>query len=323
MARQIYECDLDKVFLRAFTREEFQHRFLSLALPDRAGHPLRVVSVKAQSRHAAHSGTIDILLGLDDGQVLLIENKIDAGYSVTRAGDAQPGRYRASVQAYARNGILAHSVLLAPATYLAGSRSAALFDRAVSYEDLRPALSGGDAALLEEAITWAATPYEPDPNAATAAFFAQYYTHAVRLFPDLVLKQNPNGDGIRPTGSRTIYVDVPRTLRVCRDMARPKMSIQCLDSGAATASVKIMISGLGRFADSLHAPDGLRQIGGYLRSAGQSLGCVIDTPRLDTQRPFSDQLAGVEKGLEAANALRIWWNAAEGEVRSLVAAASQ
>lgn len=50
-----------------------------------------------------------------------------------------------------------------------------------------------------------------------------------------------------------------------------------------------------------------RAIGAYLRSANQSLGVVIDTPRLETQRGFADQVEEVTEGLEAALRLQAWW----------------
>ena len=59
-------------------------------------------------------------------------------------------------------------------------------------------------------------------------------------------------------------------------------------------------------------------IGAYLRPAGQSLGCVIDTPRLDTQRPLQAQLSDVDAGLAAADRLRSWWNGSGESVTEMV-----
>jgi hypothetical protein len=92
------------------------------------------------------------------------------------------------------------------------------------------------------------------------------------------------------------------------------MSIQCRDSGAAAASAKIMIGDLGLRAGQLQRPAGLAAIGGYLRPAGRSLGCVLDTPRLDTQRPLHAQKREVELSLDAALRLVSWWNGSEGEI---------
>jgi hypothetical protein len=59
----------------------------------------------------------------------------------------------------------------------------------------------------------------------------------------------------------------------------------------------------------LAVPDGLRAIGGYIRPAGGSLGLVIDTPRLDTDRPFINQGASVDVALSKAADLKAWWDA--------------
>lgn len=320
--RRVFERDTDALFDRALrTGPGFGRRFLAL-LGREASGPVTAVELQTRHRGPGHRGTIDLELRLADSSLLLIENKIDAGYSVTRCGEAQPDRYRASTAALRARGTPALAVLLAPRAYLAGSRHAAAFDACIAYEDLRPALAGSDLALLEAAIAQAEAPYEPDPNAATAAFFEAFYDHAARTAPELALKLNPNGGGVRPTASRTIYIDVPRTLRGWAGVPRPRMSIQCRDAGAPTASAKIMLGGLGLHAERLAVPAGLARAGGYLRPAGRSLGCVVDTPRLDTQTTFAVQRDAVDRSLAAAVRLVRWWNASEGEVRALVRGAS-
>jgi len=122
------------------------------------------------------------------------------------------------------------------------------------------------------------------------------------------MKRDPNADGVRPDHSRTVYFDVPKTLRIHPDVLRPKMSLQCWDSSAPSASVKIMLTGQAHLAERLNAPRNLSDIGGYLRRAAGSLGIVIDTSRLDTQRPFADQADDVVEALEAAVRLQKWWN---------------
>ena len=97
---------------------------------------------------------------------------------------------------------------------------------------------------------------------------------------------------------------------------KPRMSLQCWDSGADFASVKIMIGNWGRSSNLFEAPQNLSDIGAYLRAAGQSLGIVIDTPRLDTQAPFSSQIGEITEGLEAALRLQDWWGANHGTLKS-------
>ena len=315
MTRTVYERHTDTLFAMALSRTDFAKLFLDQVL---AGRPVRIRKVETQTRHAVHSGTIDLDLHLEGGMRIIVENKIDAGYSVTREGIPQPERYAASVSALRARGIEASSILLAPQVYLTASRFASAFDHALSYETLRPGLSGADLALLDAAIAQAEAPYEPEPNGATGDFFAAYTQYAATHWPDLAIKHNPNGNGVRPSGSNTIYFVVPQMLRDWSNVPRPRMSLQYRDSNAPSASVKIMIGGLSPHAHRIAAPPSLLAIGGYLRPAGQSLGCVIDTPRLDTQRPLQAQLSDVDAGLAAADRLRSWWNGSGESVTEMV-----
>ncbi|MDO9525558.1 MAG: hypothetical protein Q7J57_08450 [Gemmobacter sp.] len=280
------------------------------------GTTLKEVRGQTPHRGAGHRGSIDIELHLTDGSLLLVENKIDPGYSVTRSGDPQPDRYVASIAALQSVGISADSVLLAPEIYLRASRYAHRFDHRMSYESLRSSTSGAHLALLDAAILQASTPYDPEPNPNSAAFFAEYDLFVRQHFPMLVTKLNPNGNGVRPSGSHAIYFDVPRTLRTWADLPRPRMSLQCRDSAAPSASVKIMLGGWAARAGQIAVPTDLSDVGGYIRAAGRSLGLVMDTPQLDTQMPLAAQFPSVEEGLEAARRLAVWWNQDAAQPRS-------
>lgn len=309
--RRIYERDTDQLFLRQFRENPpFAKAFLEQVVGKDTSRLNHIVS---QVRHRRDTGTIDFEVHCED-VALLIENKIDAGYSITRDGSGQPDRYRRSVAALREGGREALSVLLAPEVYLASSKLAAHFDKRVSYESLRALFEGNDLSLIDRAIEQASAPYEPVANSGTMSFFASYEKLVAERFSDLKIKQGPNADGVRPGGSRTIYFDVRRTLTDHAGVPRPRMSLQCLDSGAATASVKIMLGGLGTLCQALGVPQSLRDVGGYLRPAGRSLGIVIDTPRLNTQRAFDDQIPEVVEGLEAALRLQAWW----GDSRTLL-----
>ena len=305
---RIYERQTDSLFAKVLVDSPaFATTFLTAidGIPEN-----RIVALSTQTRHrgAGHSGSIDLEATRADGAILLIENKIDAGYSVTNTGNPQPERYRASVATLKNQGKKAASVLLAPSIYLTGTRHADAFDHQISYEMLRGTLNGQDLELLDAAIAQAATPYDPVPNTSSGAFHADLNAFASLHFPELVIKKNPNGNGVRPGGSNTIYFDVPRTLKEWPHLPRPRMSLQCRDLGAPSASVKIMLGGLACQADSIIVPDSLFAVGGYIRRAGRSLGLVLNTPQLDTQKPFDAQVAQVEEGLEAARKLTAWWN---------------
>lgn len=311
---RIFECDTDALFLRSF-RERLD--FTSLVTRLVTGIEVRgSVTVLPQQRHIRSPGSIDLVVKYTKGPIIFIENKIDAGYSVTREGFGQPHRYQKTVAACRSQGAEAHSVLLAPDQYLKNSRLASTFDCCISYETLRDVIDTTDRALLEAAIRQANTPYEPVPDEGAMNFFKSFRQLLVERYPTLIVKSDPTADGIRPMDSRTIYFEVSKTLQMHSEVPRPKMSLQCRDSGAPSASAKIMLPGLASLAERMKSPRSLTDVGGYLRRAGASLGIVIDTPRLDTQKPFADQADDVADALEGALRLQRWWNENEAALRS-------
>jgi hypothetical protein len=311
---RIYESDTDALFLRSFReRPEFAGLFAKLVTGREITEAAEIIP---QQPHIGSPGSIDLIMRYTNGPIILIENKIDAGYSVTREGFGQPHRYQKTVAAYRSQRVEAYSVLLAPDQYLKSSRLSIMFDHRISYEDLRNFVDATDRALLEAAILQANTPYEAVPNHGAMNFFKLIRQFLKQRYPTLIMKSEPNSDGARPIDSRTIYLDVSKTLQMHSEVPHPRMSLQCHDSGAGSASVKIMLPGLARLADRMEPPVSLTDVGGYLRPAGQSLGIVIDTPRLDTQKPFADQADDVADALEGALRLQRWWNGNEATLRS-------
>ncbi len=307
MAR-IYERQTDALFPRALLKNPAFAAIFLTAVDEASENYISGLSTQTPHHGAGQGGSIDLEITLSNGKILLLENKIDAGWSVTRNGETQPDRYRATVAALRERGIDARSVLVAPQAYLNGSRHAAVFDAQVSYEALATALDGMDATVIWTAIRQAETPYEPSPNARTGDFFADYSALVSTEFPSLALKANPNGKGTRPTGSRTFYFDAKHMLHDHAGVPRPRISVQAWDSSAPMASAKFMIGGWGLLADKQSAPASLDAIGAYLRPAGRSLGLAIDTPHLNKQRLLGEQIDDVRHGLAAIDALRLWWN---------------
>jgi hypothetical protein len=323
MATRIYERDTDALLLRLLrTRPAaFCSSFVAAIL---GRCPTGEATIEGQTKHVGSTGRIDLVVAYPNGPRLLIENKIDAGFSITSAGRGQLERYRSTVEAWRSKGVEACSVLLAPERYLAGTRSAHMFDHCFSYEHLRPWVSSvEDSALLNSAILQAESPYEPVPDASAGQFFSSMRRLIVEHFPDLVMKREPNAAGVRPLASRTVYFDVPRTLRIHPDLPRPKMSLQCWDSSARSASVKILLTGLAHMTNRFDAPLSLVDVGGYVRRAAQSLGVVIDTPRLDTQRSFANQFDDVIEALQASLRLQKWWNDHSDELRAAMVRSSR
>lgn len=91
MARTVYERDTDALFAAALLRPDFSNLFLKQISPETEA---QIRYVERQSQHIDHTGTIDLDVHLSDRMRLLIENKIDAGYSITRDGVPHTPRIR-------------------------------------------------------------------------------------------------------------------------------------------------------------------------------------------------------------------------------------
>jgi hypothetical protein len=307
MSPRISEAQADRAITRLLRASPVaQRRLLAAIGPDFAD--ASVIEIDRQRRHAVDTGSIDLVMHLSSGWQLLVENKIDAGWSVTRDGQAQPLRYGRTISALEVQGHKVMSVLVAPRTYLEASRHASGFQRMVAYEQLIDDERSAEADLLRAAIRQAETPYEAVPNALSEDFFACYADLMAREYPALVLKRNPNGGETRPIGSRTFYFESKRMLRSHPGLTLPRISVQAWDSNASTASAKLMIADWGTHATKAPPPESLRDIGGYLRPAGRSLGLTVDTPRLETQSRFAGQEEAVRVGLRAIAHLTGWWN---------------
>lgn len=309
---RIFESQVDQILARNLrTSRKFASAFARAALLKGSSSVLKVTS---QANHRSSVGTIDLDIVLSGNRRLLIENKINAKYSVTDDGD-QPSRYRRTAQSFRDHGIDCHTVLVAPHAYLRARGEACGFDRRISYEDLCDWLSGDDRSTLLAAIEQARAPYIGQAVEANTIFFAEYGELVASDYPSLILKKSPNADGGRPATSRSIYFDVPKTLTIYPCIPRPTMSIQCWEQAQPTPSVKIM---LGKWAAShqrFPAPESLSKIGGYLRPAGQSLGIAIDTPLMIVERPFAEQIDAIRRGLDATVRLQNWWEANEETLR--------
>jgi hypothetical protein len=303
--------------------------FLRSALPEQSDVAFDRVTVVRQVRHLGASGTADLVARFWAGPscvaLLLVENKIDAGFTPD-----QPARYAVGRDAHraANSAAAVATLLVAPDIYLAGSRLAAGFDGVLSYGRLLPIVAGQDRELVETAVERAESPYEPVPVAAVMDFFTGYAELVRQAAPDLVLKRNPNSGDARPEASRTIYFDAKRSgfasypflLKEGRP-ASLRLSHQCWDSGAPSPSVKAMVDGWARHLP-LASPvlsAALRDSGIYVRPAGRSLALVLDTSRLDNMRAVAGQETIILDALSKLQRLRDAWNGLREPLRELSA----
>lgn len=290
------------------------------------------VTVQRQVQHIGASGTADLVVRFwRDNSVaamLLIENKIDAGFTPD-----QPTRYAQCRDAHIQRGAApsVSTLLIAPHKYLSSSQLKHSFNGWLSYEALLPYASEHDRSLLQAAIERAESPYEACPDSDVMSFF-QGYEQINGDFDGLAMKKCPNSGDARPTASRTIYFDTlssgfrrypfllngdgPASIRVAH---------QCWDANAPSASVKLMLGGWARHR-LLVTPflkSALANTGIHLRTAGQSLAFVCDTPRLNNRRSAAAQKQQIEDALTKLSKIREVWNGLEEPLRNAAKALAQ
>ncbi|MGE0116771.1 MAG: hypothetical protein AB7S71_14620 [Dongiaceae bacterium] len=314
----IAERDVDEAIVAALDRSVFSHWFVK-TVDERAAVRLKFDRIESRPhvRRSDVSGETDIQVDLWSRTrrtaILLIENKIDSRFTAT-----QPQRYAQACERIVASGMApkAISVLLCPADYERRSTWARSFDAIVTYEELLRHLPKNSRATVSDAILRYETPYFPESVPAVAEFFSQYHAFCREKVPLLIVKRNPNVGGERPAGSRTISFDTAKTLRRYAFLPTVRFAHQCID-GSYRPSVKIMISGWAEHLGLLqqYANSDLSGTSFYLREAGNSLGIVADTPRLDNHVSFHEQLDDVLAGLRKAEALRDWFNSNEAALK--------
>jgi hypothetical protein len=322
MKPKITEAAIDHVLARLLTTSDFAVRAcLAAVAPTARTVIFDRANVARQVPHVGARGTADIVLRVwskgEPKALILIENKIDAGFTPD-----QPARYALCRDAHLadRSAPLVATLLVSPSIYISGSRIKDAFDGVLSYESLLPYLDNSDQALLELAIERGCSPYEPVPIEAVMSFFDGYAAIAAEVAPDIRIKANPNSGNARPKASRTIYFDARASgfqgypfLLKGEKSASLRVSHQCWDSSAPSASVKLMLDG---WASHINAVSPILQpslcgTGLYIRAAGRSLAIVADTKRLSNMQPAARQRTAIEEALSQLRRIRDAWNGME------------
>ena len=329
MKPKIAESTIDRILVQTLTTSNSAAQAcLAAAAPACANLTFDRATVSTQVPHLGTFGTADLVLRLWSGDQLqalvLIENKIDAGFTPN-----QPKRYALCRDAHlaAQAAPFVATLLVSPSIYLEGSRLKDEFDGSLSYEHLSPFVAIAERATIELAIERASSPYEPVPVEAVMSFFGGYAIIATENFPDLRIKTNPNCGDARPEASRTIYFDTRGSgfraypfLKKGDKPASIRVSHQCWDSSAPSASVKLMLDGWAVHISTVSPilQSALRGTNLYVRPAGRSLAIVADTKRLDNMQPAEGQRPAIEEALSRIRLIRDVWNGME---EALIAAA--
>jgi hypothetical protein len=238
------------------------------------------------------SGAIDIFFE-DSGQRVLVENKINAGWSYNKEGVSQTERYRRSAQT-----LQASTLLLAPRKYLWGAGRKNAFDATLSYEALLPVLGPEDYAVVCEAIDRASSPIE-NPDAETTKFCQDFNARVAKVAPGLVMK---NRD--RNKASHTVHFDGRKSLLCHPRLPVPSIYLQLVKTG-----VNLFVRRWGRAIPELLELGGHEGAGIALHITPRgTLGIGLPTPYVDVRSSFDEQTDAIDEAIRTTARLCNWWN---------------
>ena len=292
------ERDLDLFLLEELTSSpEFLRWFLS-ELGRREDYQV-LEAAKSVATPAGESDLV-IRLGLPEPSgpdlVVLVENKIDAALQPQQAE-----RYQERAAVYSNEGCEVAIVLVAPQQYAGSDSDRKGFQELVTYEDLLRYLKSTKslglrakykAALLQAAISKAATGWIRVPDDATTVFHRRYWELASAQAPELQLPE----PGEKP--ARAGWVRFPKLAK----------SVTLIHK-ARKGHVDLQLKRRGSEVKELREKYGETLEGGMvIEQAGKSAVVRVSVPKVRVRHPFEDNEMAVRKGIEAAQRLRRWYS---------------
>ena len=244
---------------------------------------------------------------------LLIENKVDAGFQVNQAD-----RYRARAEsALVRDNLhVARTVLVAPHGY-APEGDTKGFDLKLTYEEIGrwfgESFADSDRsryklALLNAAIEKSRLGYQPLADAPVTNFWKSYWLRCHTSAAELAM-QEPSG---KPAGAGFIYfrpVELPKGVEICHKLPHGNVDLQFSGWGDR----------LGEFGRHF---SGVLDDDMSIVKANKSAVVRLKVALLDAARPFSEQAAAAQQGIDAAARLLSWYRlSAKPRIEHLVASA--
>ncbi len=271
------------------TNEDFCYKFRKACGLNGSG---TITNVMLEYPHKPDSGAIDIFFE-DADQRVLVENKINAGWSYNKEGVSQTKRYQRSAET-----LQASTLLLAPRKYLWGSGRKEAFDATLSYEALLPILGPEEYDLVCAAIDRASSPTE-NPDAERTTFFEDFNDRVATVAPGLVMK---NRD--RNKASHTVHFDGKKSLQCHPRLPVPSIYLQLVKTG-----VNLFVRGWGKALPRIAELGGHEEPGVILHSTPRgTLGIGLPTPFVDVRGSFFEQMDAIDKAILTTERLCNWWN---------------
>ncbi len=304
---RIYEKQTDEILNRAF----LENTEICDLLRKRAGTSGAgtAEAVDPQHPHKCDKGTIDLRVDFD-GLPLLVENKIQAPWSQTSEGIAQPERYERSAEALGGK-----SVLVAPQAYISKVPEARGFDICLEYEEVARLLTGEERYIVEEAARQALTP-TMNPDEIVTAFFLNFEALVKTIAPVLVM----NTRYIRNEGSFTAHFNPRKTLTEHPGVQVPSIFLQFRQG-----NVKLLFEDWAPAIASIRAIGGLEGTGYSLERipGGNTVGVVAPSPQIDPHESFEDQRQSCVAAIRATEQLCAWWESSAPILQGWEAAAQR
>ena len=300
----VSERDIDLLLLEEFQSSPlFQAWFVSQVIG--VSVDLGVcVSAKRSVTHSTGESDLEVTF-LDSNKSLvrlLIENKVDASLQPQQAE-----RYRKRGEAYVSHGECStyHTVIVAPARYFGAARITKGFDSYMTYETIldwfAEAKDLGDrrhykVSLLQSAIDKGTLGYQPEEDAATTAFWHQYWLCACEYSPALEMREpGPRRGGFIPF----FPLGLPPGIDITHKLPHGHVDLQISDMGSRLQELR---SAVGSYLEDEMSVSG----------AAKSAAVRIKVPTLDTHATADSQMKRIRAGLDAANRLLGWYHRHEG-----------
>ena len=246
-------------------------------------------------RHSVHEnlggeawGETDVLIELQDGTVLLIENKLTA--------DFQPGqaeRYRERARRHRESGKEAVTALIAPEVYL-NSVSEGEWDRTCSYSEIANCMSASDArgrwrqSLFREAGNRASRVKDMASNSAARKSASKELLAFKTAWLELI-KNSSEWLANPQRGAADEFLYAPRVnpfkLRIWHHPFKGYLSVQNLEKHLELDEAMLLQS----------LPDGFR-----LKRHSKSTYLNAPVPEIDMSADFSVERMHVEEGMKVA-----------------------
>ncbi len=293
----VIERDIDFLLLEEFVADQ---GFLPWFLKKLGFSPDWQLQTATHSATTA-TGETDIELRLASSRekvILLLENKIDAGFQPRQAE-----RYRERADGYVAQGRCSRSatVLLAPRAYFSGEGERFGFDHMISYEDILDWFMQAEhlgsrrqakIVLLDRAIDRGSSGWVMIPDAAVTGFWHKYWELARNLAPELRMKR-PDA---KPATSTFIYfhpAGLPKGIHLVHKFS---FGIVDLQFAGMAAELKSLREKYGPLLEPAMRFD----------VAGKSAAVRLTVPPIDVRAPFTESEDAVKEGLEAAQRLSAW-----------------